>query len=66
MEDGHELTTDVYVPLVQLTADVPGHWSDNGMALEPGQSCVVKFIPEGSVAQTDVNVVVNCTVNTPQ
>ena len=50
VEDGHELTTDVYVPMVQLTADVPGHWSNNGMALEPGQSCVVQFTPEGSVA----------------
>ena len=66
VEDGHELTTNVYVPMVQLTADVPGHWSDNGMALEPGQSCVVQFTPEGSVAQTDVNVVANCKVNTLQ
>ena len=38
IEDGFELLANTYVPLVQLTANVPGRWSDNGMALEPGRT----------------------------
>ena len=44
--EGFELRSDGYVPLVQLLASVPGKWSDNGMALEPGQPITVQFEPE--------------------
>lgn len=44
--EGFELRSDGYVPLVQLLASVPGKWSDNGMALEPGQPISVQFEPE--------------------
>ena len=64
--DGFELSANTYVPLVQLTANVPGHWSDNGMALEPGQVAVVQFTPERPIAPTDVEVFVRCKTRTPQ
>jgi len=64
--DGFELSANTYVPLVQLTANVPGHWSDNGMALEPGQVAVVQFTPERPIAPTDVEVFVRCTTRPPQ
>ena len=41
--DGWSLQSNTYVPVVQLMADIPGHWSDNGMALEPGKVHVVDF-----------------------
>jgi beta-mannosidase len=44
--EGFELIAEGYVPLVQLLASVPGQWSDNGMALEPGQPITVQFDPE--------------------
>ena len=37
------MPSNTYVPVVQLMADIPGHWSDNGMALEPGKVRVVGF-----------------------
>ena len=45
-DEGFEVSTDSYVPLVQLLASVPGQWSDNGMTLEPGQPVNVHFRPE--------------------
>ena len=63
---GFELLANTYVPLVQLTASVPGHWSDNGMALEPGQTCVVQFTPEAPIATVDIYVVVRCQTSVPQ
>ena len=44
--DGWSLQSSTYVPVVQLWADIPGHWSDNGMALEPGNVLLVDFKPE--------------------
>ena len=64
--DGFELSANTYVPLVQLTASVPGHWSDNGMALEPGQTCVVQFTPEAPIATADIHVVVRCQTSANQ
>ena len=64
--EGFELSANTYVPLVQLTANVPGHWSNNGMALEPGQGCVVQFTPETPMAPADINVVVRCQTTVPQ
>ena len=65
-DGGFELSANTYVPLVQLTANVPGHWSDNGMALEPGQTRVVQFTPETPIATADINVVVRCQTSVPQ
>ncbi|MDP7435511.1 MAG: hypothetical protein QF427_04695, partial [Flavobacteriales bacterium] len=64
--EGFELSANTYVPLVQLTANVPGHWSNNGMALEPGQGCVVQFTPETPMAPADIHVVVRCQATVPQ
>ena len=47
-DEGFEVSTDSYVPLVQLLASVPGQWSDNGMTLEPGQPVNVHFRPESA------------------
>lgn len=64
--DGFELSANTYVPLAQLTANVPGHWSDNGMALEPGQTRVVQFTPEAPIASGDIHVVVRCQTSANQ
>ena len=64
--DGFELSANTYVPLAQLTAHVPGHWSDNGMALEPGQACVVQFTPETPITLADIHVVVRCQTSLTQ
>ena len=45
-KEGFQLQSDVYTPVVQMTSNVPGHWSDNGMSLEPNQICVVQFEPD--------------------
>ena len=57
--DGWSLQSNTYVPVVQLMADIPGHWSDNGMALEPGKVHVVDFNPDVPHAKLD-----NVTVRT--
>ena len=64
--EGFELSANTYVPLAQLTANVPGHWSDNGMALEPDQTCVVQFTPETPITLADIHVVVRCQTTIPQ
>ena len=45
-DEGFNVSADSYVPLVQLSASVPGKWSDNGMSLEPGQPVNAHFRPE--------------------
>jgi hypothetical protein len=40
------IETDTYLPVLRLTASVPGHFSDNGMAVLPGQPVTVRFVPE--------------------
>ncbi|MDA0945718.1 MAG: hypothetical protein O2791_01620 [Bacteroidetes bacterium] len=40
------IETDTYLPVLRLTASVPGHFSDNGMAVLPGQPLQVNFVPE--------------------
>ena len=64
-EEGFELSTDGYVPLVQLLASVPGRWSDNGMSLEPGRPVTVHFRPE-SKAKIDVDVEIRTLANPTQ
>ena len=44
--EGYELSAEAYAPLVQLTASVPGRWTDNGMPLEPGRPVKVQFHAE--------------------
>ena len=46
LKEGFQLQSDVYTPVVQMTSNVPGHWSDNGMSLEPNQICVLQFEPD--------------------
>jgi len=56
-DEGFEVSADSYVPLVQLSASVPGKWSDNGMSLEPGQPVVVNFCSESEAKlEFDVEV----------
>ena len=43
---GWIISSDTYVPMAYLTASVPGHFSDNGMALENGVPVEVQFWPE--------------------
>ena len=45
-DSGWELVSDTYVPVIQLNQSMPGHWSDNGMALEPHIPLHVTFQPE--------------------
>ena len=40
------LVTSHYEPIAFLTADVPGHFTNNGMSLSPGDTCQIQFIPE--------------------
>ena len=56
-DEGFEVSADSYVPLVQLSASVPGKWSENGMSLEPGQPVVVNFCSESEAKlEFDVEV----------
>ena len=66
IEDGFELSANTYVPLVQLTANVPGRWSDNGMALEPGLPQKVQFTAETPIAAAAIDVVIRCEASAPQ
>ena len=66
IEDGFELSANTYVPLVQLTANVPGRWSDNGMALEPGRPQMVQFTPEAPISPAAIDVVIRCEACPPQ
>lgn len=43
---GLELEAAFYEPVVGLTANVPGHFRDNGFALEAGERLHVEFVPE--------------------
>lgn len=43
---GLELQASFYEPVVGLTANVPGHFLDNGFALEAGELLQVEFVPE--------------------
>ena len=45
-ESGWTLTASSYTPVAYLTSSVPGHFSDNGMALEAGKPVEVRFSPE--------------------
>jgi len=47
---GWIISSDTYVPVAYLTASVPGHFSDNGMALEAGVPVEVQFWPETPLA----------------
>ncbi len=48
------VTADTYVPAVHLVANVPGHFSDNGMPLLPGAMTTVGFVPESPSHDTDL------------
>ncbi|MAV51361.1 MAG: hypothetical protein CL829_01210 [Crocinitomicaceae bacterium] len=48
------MTADTYVPAVHLVANVPGHFSDNGMPLLPGAMTTVGFVPESPSHDTDL------------
>ena len=50
-ESGWRLESDRYVPMIQITSSMPGHWSDNGMPLEPGIPCDLTFVPEDSMGR---------------
>ena len=50
-QSGWRLESDRYVPVIQLTSSRPGHWSDNGMPLEPGIPCDLTFVPEDSMGK---------------
>ena len=50
-ESGWRLESDRYVPMIQITSSMPGHWSDNGMPLEPGTPFDLTFAPEDSTGK---------------
>lgn len=50
-QSGWRLESDRYIPVIQLTSSMPGHWSDNGMPLEPGIPCDLTFVPEDSMGK---------------
>lgn len=43
---GLEVHAPFYEPVVGLAADVPGHFRENGFALEAGERLQVEFVPE--------------------
>ena len=43
---GLEVHAAFYEPVVGLAADVPGHFRENGFALEAGERLQVEFVPE--------------------
>lgn len=51
-EHGWTVTASSYSPVTYLTCSAPGHFSDNGMALEAGKPVEVAFTPESET--TDV------------
>ena len=43
---GWRIESSTYVPVAYFTSDVPGHFSDNGIALEAGIPRTLEFLPE--------------------
>jgi hypothetical protein len=48
--DSVVVSAERFAPVVCLTADVPGHFSDNGFAVRPGEEVRVRFEAAQGVA----------------
>ncbi|MDA0729062.1 MAG: hypothetical protein O3B70_06690 [Bacteroidetes bacterium] len=56
LEQNWIIQTDTYLPVLRLTASVPGHFSDNGMAVLPDEPVIVSFVPEHAQQPSEIQL----------